>query len=290
MSARSLRSGSPVSTSSSAGGEYISTDLNGVSNLARANADLIPKSVVDLNEDRYPDENKHTSTFLKPSIHDRSISYVEGVPPEVYLLQNQMGELNLDNGQYIQQLQRAYTAPMSARLGQLAQPGLSNFIHTSDDSSDSHPKALQKQTSQELANLVQLSVQTIIQLSPPHLLDLAKEQYAACGLTFPTPSISSFLTISKVLNYLSVFTSSPHRSSRLISPKFNHSWDIGEMLQGIADSLAGLAAERSINIVLAHAGANLHHVSVKGDRASINEGSLSFGLLHVSLDHRVGRI
>ncbi|TIB80295.1 hypothetical protein E3Q22_01974 [Wallemia mellicola] len=280
MSARSIRSGSPVSTSSSAGGEYISTNLNGISNLARADADLIPKSVIDLNEDRYSDENKHASTLVKPFIHDRSISYVDGVPPEVYLLQNQTGELNLDSSQYNQLLQRAFTAPMSSRLGHLAQPGLSNFIHTSDDASDSHPKALQNQTSQELANLVQLTVQTIIQLSPPHLLDFAKEQYAACGLTFPTPSVSSFLTVSKVLNYLSVFPSSS-KSSRLMSPKFNKSWDIGEMLQGIADSLAGLAAERSINIVIAHAGANLQHVSVKGDRASINEGSLSFGLLHI---------
>lgn len=288
MSPRSVRSGSPVSTGSSAGGDSISKDFNGVANLARADADLIPKSF-DLNDDSYSDTERDTVRMphlspLDPYVHDRSISYGEGIPPEVYLLQNQLGRLNLERASDSQFIQRTYSAPIASRLGHLQNPNISKFTHTSDDASDLHPSSLQKQTSQELADLVQLPVQTIIQLSPPHLLDHAKEQYAACGLTFPTPSISSFLTVSKALNYLSVFLSSPHINKRLGVPVFNLSWDIGEMLQGVADSLAGLAAERSVNIIIAHSGANLQHVSVKGSSSTINEGSLSFGLLHVGVD------
>ncbi|EOQ98783.1 Response regulator mcs4 [Wallemia ichthyophaga EXF-994] len=279
MSPRSARSGSPVSTVSSTGGSN-GKDFNGVGNLARADGDLIPKSF-DLNEDMYSDPEETVDknadlNLLNPHMHDRSISYGEGIPPEAYLLQNHLRRMNLEES-----IQRTFSAPISSRLGHLQNPNISNFTHTSDDASDLHPSSLQKQSSQELADLVQLPIQTIIQLSPPHLLDHAKEQYAACGLTFPTPSISSFLTVSKALNYLSVFLASPQQSKRIGAPVFNLSWDIGEMLQGVADSIAGLAAERSINIIIAHSGANLQHISVKGSSSAINEGSLAFGLLHI---------
>ena len=286
MSPGSARSGSPISTSSSVGGDSINKELESVANLARADADLIPKPF-DLNEDvRLDDEDDadQVSQLRPPTtmINDRSISYGEGISPEVYLLQNQLSRLHMERADSHQFAHRTYSAPVASQLGHLQNPNLSNYTHTSDDASDLHPSALQKQASQELADLVQLPIQTIIQLSPPHLLDHAKEQYAACGLTFPTPSISSFLTVSKALNYLSIFLSSPHKTKRTDAPAFNLSWDIGEMLQGVADGLAGLAAERSVNNVIAHSGANLQHVSVKGSSPVINEGSLSFGLLHVS--------
>ncbi|TIA87758.1 hypothetical protein E3P99_02982 [Wallemia hederae] len=285
MSPGSARSGSPISTNSSVGGDSINKELESVSNFARADADLISKPF-DLNEDVRLDEEDDADQIsqLRPPttmINDRSISYGEGISPEVYLLQNQLSRLHMERADSHQFAHRTYSAPVASQLGHLQNPNLSNYTHTSDDASDLHPSALQKQASQELADLVQLPIQTIIQLSPPHLLDHAKEQYAACGLTFPTPSISSFLTVSKALNYLSIFLSSPHKSKRTDAPAFNLSWDIGEMLQGVADGLAGLAAERSVNVVIAHSGANLQHVSVKGSSPVINEGSLSFGLLHI---------
>ena len=289
------RAGSPDSTISSTGGDSINNIhklQQGVSNLARADANLIPVPSHELDNNDSNDFDNSSSNLqanlaLNPSIHDRSISFVEGTQPNLHLFQNQLNHLSSKPDNKFQLiLQRAFTTPVHSKLGHLANPNfnVSNFIHhSSDDGTDLGHDAFQSQLSQELADLVQLSVQTIVQLSPPHLLDQAKEQYAACGLTFPTPSVSSFLTISKALNYLSVFSSSRSKSKRRNSLTSYSSWDIGEMLQGVADCLAGFAAERSINIVIFHGGSNLQHVSVKGGRPSINESSLSFGLIHVSM-------
>lgn len=64
------------------------------------------------------------------------------------------------------------------------------------------PSALQT-LSLELADSLQSAIQTLLHLSPPHLLDSAKEQYSGCTVQLPTTSISALLTAMKGLNYLS---------------------------------------------------------------------------------------
>lgn len=64
------------------------------------------------------------------------------------------------------------------------------------------PTALQT-LSLELADSLQSAIQTLLHLSPPHLLDSAKEQYSGCTVQLPTTSLSALLTAMKGLNYLS---------------------------------------------------------------------------------------
>ncbi|KAL7408777.1 hypothetical protein BDY24DRAFT_405431 [Mrakia frigida] len=55
----------------------------------------------------------------------------------------------------------------------------------------------------ELADSVQAAIQTLLQLTPPHLFDTAKEQFSACTVQMPATSLTSLLTAMKNLNYLS---------------------------------------------------------------------------------------
>jgi len=55
----------------------------------------------------------------------------------------------------------------------------------------------------ELADSVQAAIQTLLQVTPPHLFDSAKEQFSACSVQMPATSLSSLLTAMKNLNYLS---------------------------------------------------------------------------------------
>lgn len=55
----------------------------------------------------------------------------------------------------------------------------------------------------ELADSVQAAIQTLLQLTPPHLFDNAKEQFSACTVQMPATSLTSLLTAMKNLNYLS---------------------------------------------------------------------------------------
>ena len=57
--------------------------------------------------------------------------------------------------------------------------------------------------STELSDSLQSAIQTLLHLSPPHLLDNAKEQYSGCTVQMPTTSLSALLTAMKGLNYLS---------------------------------------------------------------------------------------
>lgn len=55
----------------------------------------------------------------------------------------------------------------------------------------------------ELADSVQAAIQTLLQVTPPHLFDSAKEQLSSCSVQMPATSLSSLLTAMKNLNYLS---------------------------------------------------------------------------------------
>jgi osomolarity two-component system, response regulator SSK1 len=83
--------------------------------------------------------------------------------------------------------------------------GDSNGIGTTTDTSrQPHQQSKALQTlSYELADSLQSAIQTLLQLSPPQLLDNAKEQYSGCTVQMPTTSFSALFTAMKGLNYLS---------------------------------------------------------------------------------------
>ena len=124
-----------------------------------------------------------------------------------------------------------------------------------------------RELSLELADSVQMVIQTLLQLAPPHLLDLAKEQFAACAVQIPTPSISAVLTSMKNLIYMSAnmsaFSSEATTSRRAPAAARSNTYvdfDVGEMLQSVGDALSGVAAQAGVDLVLFHDDLGMRHV------------------------------
>ena len=148
----------------------------------------------------------------------------------------------------------------------------------------------------ELADSVQSAIQTLLHLSPPHLLDNAKEQYSGCSVQMPSTSLSALLTAMKSLNYFSANAQSlmegmkptakdvsAEARERRPSGLFGSAavkgadYDIGELAQNVADLLSGQAAQLGVDLVLFHGDVGIKHVAVNGDP----EG-LGYLLSHVS--------
>jgi osomolarity two-component system, response regulator SSK1 len=220
--------------------------------------------------------------------------------------------LNLDQNPLDQaspplpRLSRAFSVPLLSQIGCLKNPKRvplpsppgSFPSHTQPSPDIAHLQEL----SLELADSVQMIIQTLLQLSPPQLFDPAKEQYSACALPIPTPSISALFTVVKSLNYMSAnmaaFSTPP--PSRLSSPTDRidnedscnstisnaplqtslapvHDFDIGETLQSVGDALSGMAADLAVDLVLFHGDVGMKHIAVKG-----NEIGICYTLSHVS--------
>lgn len=192
-----------------------------------------------------------------------------------------------DMGHAIPSLSRALTMPLPSELGHLQNPRRklpcpstdklsSSAIDESGEHSQFHELSL------ELADSVQTMIQTLLQVSPPQVLDTTKEQFSACSLSVPTPSMSAMFTTMKNLNYISANMAnfcSTRTSSGSISEQTPHNdFDIGEMLQSVGDALSGAAAQAGVDIVIFHGDVGLKHISVKGD-----ESGTSYALSHVSL-------
>ncbi|KZO94895.1 hypothetical protein CALVIDRAFT_528527 [Calocera viscosa TUFC12733] len=149
----------------------------------------------------------------------------------------------------------------------------------------------------EIADSVQPIIQTLLQLSPPHILDPAKEQFSACTVQIPTASVSGLLNAMKGLNYLSARLASDglaagaaapgalaggreeqahERMKALEAEDADEVFDIGEMLQSVGDTLAGLAAQAGVDLVLYHAEVGMLHVGVRAD-----ESAVAYLLAHV---------
>jgi osomolarity two-component system response regulator SSK1 len=182
---------------------------------------------------------------------------------------------------------RALSMPLPSQLGHLRHPG--RDIHSNSSSGVAgSPQPHQGQfqeLSLELADSVQMMIQTLLQISPPQVLDPAKEQFSACSLSIPTPCMSAVFTSLKNLNYLSAhlpqFCAVPSDDTAPKSPADHghmdqDDFDIGEMLQSVGDSLAGAAAQAGVDIVLFHGDVGMKHVAVRGD-----ECGLSYLLSHV---------
>ncbi|CAL1701509.1 unnamed protein product [Somion occarium] len=185
-------------------------------------------------------------------------------------------------------LSRAFSMPLPSQLGSLQHPGRTPPSSESDTPSVSEvPPELGhfQDLSLELADSVQMVIQTLLQLSPPQVLDPAKEQFSACSLSIPTPSISAMFTSMKNLNYMSAnmsaFTTDPETPladamRANASVQAQHDFDVGEMLQSVGDALSGVAAQAGIDLVLFHGDVGMKHVAVRGD-----ESGISYTLAHV---------
>ena len=189
-------------------------------------------------------------------------------------------------------LSRAFSMPLPSQLEPLRNP---RRVASSPDSDDS-PTIIElppeyahvHELSLELADSVQMVIQTLLQLSPPQVLDPAKEQFSACSVSIPTPSISAMFTSMKNLNYMSANMSAlsldpplqraAAASERLGIPVLHNDFDIGEMLQNVGDALSGGAAQAGVDLVLFHGDLGMKHVGVKGD-----ESGLSYTLSHVRM-------
>ena len=134
----------------------------------------------------------------------------------------------------------------------------------------------------ELADSLQSAIQTLLHLSPPHLLDNAKEQYSGCTVQMPVTSLSALLTSMRSLNYLSANVEAlakeeGGKEEELLSGGQTAAFDVGELLQNVADLLSGQAAQAGVDFVLFHGDVGIKHISVHGD----GEG-LAYALGHVS--------
>ena len=192
-------------------------------------------------------------------------------------------------------ISRTLSMPLPSQLSQLQhphRPGLPNSLHSSPfvPSGESSPHV--REVSMELADSIQLVIQTMLQISPPQVLDPAKEQFSACALSVPTSSMSAMFTAMKNINYISANMISfcdqtiGNHSGDAFSPqeranarKMHNEFDIGEMLQCVGDALSGLAAQVGVDLVIYHGDVGLKHVYVSGD-----ESGISFTLTHVGLN------
>ncbi|KIJ32350.1 hypothetical protein M422DRAFT_35883 [Sphaerobolus stellatus SS14] len=188
----------------------------------------------------------------------------------------------------VPRLSRAFSMPLPSQTSHWQHPGRSPLSVDAGPSSvtterpqDSHFHDL----ALELADSVQLAVQTLFQLSPPHIFDPAKEQYSGCTVQIPIPSLTALLTSMKNLNYISAnmrnlgspadganrYSYIDARAESLGKDEF----DIGELLQNVGDSFGGVASEAEVDLVLHHGDA-LKHMGVRGDECGI-----SYALSHI---------
>ena len=193
---------------------------------------------------------------------------------------------------------RTFSAPLPIRVGSLRHPhspvpDMTGTVQpkrprplpsTSSEESIENLRTPLSTLSLELADSLQSAIQTLLHLSPPHLLDNAKEQYAGCAVQMPTTSLTALLTSMRSLNYLSANVQSlcealgsAQEEGLLAKARKVEDFDIGELVQNVADLLGGQAAQAGVDLVLFHGDVGIKHVSVNGDA----EG-LGFLLSHVS--------
>src|SRR6266702_956072 len=207
----------------------------------------------------------------------------------------------------LHRLSRAFSVPLPSQIGHLKNPKRSplpsspgfitpSIVQPASDTVHFHELSL------ELADSVQMVVQTLLRLSPPQVFDPAKEQFSACALPIPTPSVSALFTVMKSLNFMSahmVAFSTPLSSLSCAPPHGTdnessctptvsntpfqapqtqvHDFDIGETLQSVGDALSGMVADVTVDLVLFHGDVGMKHIAVRGD-----ETGISYTLLHVS--------
>jgi osomolarity two-component system, response regulator SSK1 len=181
-------------------------------------------------------------------------------------------------------LSRAFSLPVSSELGHLQRPKAS--IDIEDPKIGASSNAIGNNYNDiavELADLVQMVIQTLLQISPPHLLDPVREQLSGCTLQVPTPSVSALFTSMKMLNYISknmaVFTSQKGATPTLSD---QNQFDIGELLQNVGDALSGIAAENAVDLVIFQTDTSLKDLAIRADECALTYALCSVSLLAAS--------
>ncbi|CAE6384482.1 unnamed protein product [Rhizoctonia solani] len=227
--------------------------------------------------------------------------------PEEEMVNIQTGD-SMPGATPLPRLARAFSMPVASQMGHLRHPRRPPGFGSPGSSMSSQPytpglstiysapqSALVKDyvapqsvlpmysgLSLELADTAQLIIQTLLQLSPPHMLDPAKEQFSGCTLQLPTTSIGGMLQALKGLNWMSIrlagFVESEKNAGldSVLEVSREEVFDIGELLQSVGDLLSGIAAQAGIQLVIYHADVGMNHAGVKGD-----EGGASYALSHV---------
>ncbi|KAF8582708.1 hypothetical protein K439DRAFT_1509640 [Ramaria rubella] len=225
-----------------------------------------------------PDYPSRPGSYFGPSQVEASAS-----PPSA---PSQGSNSHLESSSH-PRLSRAFSVPLPSQTSHWQHPGRSpnnsgTPAATPDGDYPTTPDQHFQELALELADSVQMAVQTLLQLSPPHLFDPAKEQFSACAVQIPTPSITALLTSMRNLNYISANMRTfgpPSPQSSMSSGKeesiAKDEFDIGEVLQSVGDSFGGSAADADVDLVLHHGDA-IKHMGVKGDECGI-----SYALSHV---------
>ncbi|WWD15920.1 hypothetical protein CI109_100344 [Kwoniella shandongensis] len=169
---------------------------------------------------------------------------------------------------------RTFSSPLPHRVGSLRHPlspvydplgsGHAPIVVPTDPATAKLPPTPLHVISLELADSLQSAIQTLLHLSPPHLLDNAKEQYSGCTVQVPATSLSAILTSMRSLNFLSAHAEQLAEGSRdeLLPGAKREDFDIGELLQNVADMLSGQASQKNVDFVLFHGDVGIKHVSI----------------------------
>ncbi|CAA7259562.1 unnamed protein product [Cyclocybe aegerita] len=183
-------------------------------------------------------------------------------------------------------MSRIHSMPLPSQLQNPHRPGTATF-HSSPHVLFTHSSQV-REVSVELADSIQMVIQTMLQISPPQVLDPAKEQFSACTLSVPTSSMSAMFTTMKNINYISANMSSfceqntthahddSAASDTSVKKAPHNEFDVGELLQCVGDALSGAAAQAGVDLVLYHGDVGLKHAYVSGD-----ESGISFALSHI---------
>lgn len=103
-------------------------------------------------------------------------------------------------------MSRTLSMPLPSQLSQLQnphRPGPASRLQSTPVIPASLNQSRQvRDVSIELADSIQLVIQTLLQVSPPQVLDPVKEQFSACSLSIPTSSMSALFTAMKNINYI----------------------------------------------------------------------------------------
>ncbi|KAF7330827.1 hypothetical protein MVEN_02421900 [Mycena venus] len=179
---------------------------------------------------------------------------------------------------------RAFSVPQLGRLQNPHRNGGRPTLSTATigQSDPGTPSTSQfYELSLELADMVQMAIQTLLQISPPQVLEPTREQFSACALSVPTPSMSAMFTAMRNLNYFSANMASfwQEPPDEVLGPKgliAHTDFDLGELLQSVGDVMSGAAAEAGVDLVLYHGDLSLKYAWVSG-----SESGLTVALSHV---------
>ncbi|KAI0751498.1 hypothetical protein C8Q80DRAFT_580009 [Daedaleopsis nitida] len=232
-------------------------------------------------------EDEHSAHTTRPSRTDES-DESEFVTPTNHLHSDRDPMEQVGHPPSVPRISRAFSMPLPSQLGPFQNPRRVSSDASPMAGPSEEPVHLQE-LSLELADSVQMVIQILLQLSPPQVLDPAKEQFSACSLSIPTPSVSAMFTSMKNLNYMSANMATfsldalvpasstvPVRFKSESGTNTYVDFDVGEMLQSVGDSLSGVAAHAGVDLVLFHDDLGMRHVAVKGD-----ECGLSYTLSHI---------